>query len=194
MAPEPKSPRKRASKKAASENTDATSVDTEKKSRKKAVPTAVATPIFQAAPVATSKSSINQENEDNKDNKVKKNQKAPKEKESSQKDKPQDNFEDDDYEKMKNDFEKTKKEDNKYVKPNERKTKPFLFEFERVRILGERATQISMGAKPMIKNVDNLDPKIVAKMELENKVIPLIIIRELPNGLMEKWKISELNF
>ena len=29
-------------------------------------------------------------------------------------------------------------------------------------------------------------------MELENKVIPLIIIRELPNGAMEKWKISEL--
>ena len=92
MANEPKAPRKRASKKAASENTDATSVDTEKKSRKKAVPTAVATPIFQAAPVATSKSSINQEN---KDNKVKKNQKTSKEKESSQKDKPQDNFEDD---------------------------------------------------------------------------------------------------
>ena len=83
---------------------------------------------------------------------------------------------------------------NIYVKSEDRVTKPMLFEFERVRILGERATQISMGAKPMIKNVDNLDPKIVAKMELENKVIPLIIIRELPNGLMEKWKISELNF
>jgi DNA-directed RNA polymerase subunit K/omega len=80
----------------------------------------------------------------------------------------------------------------KYVKPEERVTKPMLFEFERVRILGERATQISMGAKPMIKNVDKLDPKTIAKMELEKKVIPLIVLRELPNGLIEKWKISEL--
>lgn len=88
--------------------------------------------------------------------------------------------------------EETNKQ-NIYVKSEDRVTKPILFEFERVRILGERATQLSMGAKPMIKNVDNLDPKTIAKMELENKVIPLIIIRELPNGAMEKWKISELN-
>lgn len=88
--------------------------------------------------------------------------------------------------------EETNKQ-NIYVKSEDRVTKSILFEFERVRILGERATQLSMGAKPMIKNVDNLDPKTIAKMELENKVIPLIIIRELPNGAMEKWKISELN-
>jgi len=81
----------------------------------------------------------------------------------------------------------------KYVKPEDRITKPYLFEFERVRILGERAKQISMGAKPMIKNVDTLDPKSIARLEIENKVIPLIILRELPDGRIEKWKISEFN-
>ena len=64
--------------------------------------------------------------------------------------------------------------------------------YERVRLLGERATQLSYGAKPMIKNVGNLDPKIIAKLELEAKLIPLIIIRTLPNGLKEKWRVSEL--
>ena len=50
MADEPKAPRKRASKKAA--DVDTTSeAPTEKKTRKKAVPAVVATPIFQAAPV-----------------------------------------------------------------------------------------------------------------------------------------------
>jgi len=83
---------------------------------------------------------------------------------------------------------------NKYVKPNERKTKPYLFEFERVRLLGDRARQLSMGAKPMIKNIEIMDPRAIAKLELEKKVIPLIILRELPNGLIEKWKVSELNF
>ena len=64
--------------------------------------------------------------------------------------------------------------------------------YERVRIIGERATQLSYGAKPMIKNVNNLEPKEIAKLELQEKLIPLIIIRTLPNGQKEKWKISEL--
>lgn len=83
---------------------------------------------------------------------------------------------------------------NKYVKPSERKTKPYLFEFERVRLLGDRARQLSMGAKPMIKNIEIMDPRAIAKMELEKKIIPLIVLRELPNGQIEKWKVSELNF
>jgi DNA-directed RNA polymerase I, II, and III subunit RPABC2 len=82
--------------------------------------------------------------------------------------------------------------DTKYVKSEDRITKSYLYEFERVRLLGERAKQISMGAKPMIKNVDKLDPKSIARLEIENKVIPLMILRELPDGRIEKWKINEL--
>ena len=61
MAKEPKAPRKRASKKSATENTDSTEntsnneVVTESKSRKKVIPAAVATPIFQAAPAVIEK-------------------------------------------------------------------------------------------------------------------------------------------
>jgi DNA-directed RNA polymerase subunit K/omega len=80
----------------------------------------------------------------------------------------------------------------KYVDPDKRLTKNFMTIYERVRLLGERAKQLSLGAKPMIKNVDNMNPKDVAKLELENKVIPLIIIRTLPNGVKEKWKVTEL--
>lgn len=85
-------------------------------------------------------------------------------------------------------------ENNIYVKSSERRTKPYLFEFEKVRLLGDRARQLSLGAKPMIKNIDVMNPKEIAKLELEKKVIPLIILRELPNGKIEKWKVSELNF
>ena len=79
-----------------------------------------------------------------------------------------------------------------FVEPSKRITKKFMTIYERVRILGERAKQLSLGAKPLIKGAENMDPKIVAKMELENKVIPLIIIRPLPNGQKEKWRVSEL--
>jgi DNA-directed RNA polymerase subunit K/omega len=80
----------------------------------------------------------------------------------------------------------------KYADPDKRVTKKYMTIYERVRLLGERAKQLSLGAKPMIKNVDNMNPKDIAKLELENKVIPLIIIRTLPNGVKEKWKVSEL--
>ena len=99
----------------------------------------------------------------------------------------EDNFEDEAEENM-ND------KNNKYVKPNERRTKPYLFEFERVRLIGDRACQLSFGAKPMIKDIEVMNPRAIAKLELEKKVIPLIVLRELPNGMIEKWKVSELNF
>ena len=79
-----------------------------------------------------------------------------------------------------------------YVDSSERITKPILSKYERVRILGERAKQISLGAKPMLKNVTTMDPKEIAKQELKLKVIPIVIIRTLPSGLKEKWKINEL--
>jgi len=90
------------------------------------------------------------------------------------------------------DEEQTRMETTKYVDSEKRVTKNFMTVYERVRLLGERAKQISLGAKPMIKNVQHLNPKEIAKLELEHKVLPLIIIRTLPNGLKEKWKISEL--
>ena len=79
-----------------------------------------------------------------------------------------------------------------FVESEKRITKNYMTVYERVRLLGERAKQLSLGAKPLIKGAENMDPKIVAKMELEQKIIPLIIIRTLPNGLREKWKVSEL--
>ena len=83
-------------------------------------------------------------------------------------------------------------ETNVFVDSEKRITKNYMTVYERVRLLGERAKQLSLGAKPLIKGAENMDPKIVAKMELEQKIIPLIVIRTLPNGQREKWKVSEL--
>jgi DNA-directed RNA polymerase subunit K/omega len=78
------------------------------------------------------------------------------------------------------------------AKTEERETKPVLTKYERVRVLGDRAKQLSLGAKPMLLNVDNMDPKAIAKLELERGVIPLIIEKVLPDGRRERWKVSEL--
>lgn len=84
------------------------------------------------------------------------------------------------------------KNTDQIVAAEERETKPILTKYERVRILGDRAKQLSLGAKPMLLNVDNMNPKEIAKLELERKVIPFIIEKTLPDGRRERWKLNEL--
>ncbi len=73
-----------------------------------------------------------------------------------------------------------------------RKTIPILSKYERTRIVGERAIQISMGAHPLVE-VGNLEnPVDIAEKELREKKIPYIIKRVLPNGLIELWSVDEL--
>lgn len=78
------------------------------------------------------------------------------------------------------------------IDKDNRVTKPILTIYERVRILGERAKQLSAGAKPMLKGTDDYTPKEIAKLELQYGVIPFIVERTLPNGIREQWKVSEL--
>ncbi|NYB52773.1 MAG: DNA-directed RNA polymerase subunit K [Methanobacteriaceae archaeon] len=48
-----------------------------------------------------------------------------------------------------------------------------LTRFEKARIIGARALQISMGAKPRVDVTPDLDPIDIATMELQKKVLPL---------------------
>lgn len=72
-------------------------------------------------------------------------------------------------------------------------TLPFLTKFEKARIIGLRAKQINNGAEPFIDIPDNiLEGYIIAEMELKEKKIPFIIVRPLPNGKKEYWKLEDL--
>ena len=83
-------------------------------------------------------------------------------------------------------------EDGEIYDPLHR-TLPFLTKFEKARILGERAKQINDGAKPMISITTNaIDGYLIALAELEQKAIPFIIKRPLPNGGCEYWKVKDL--
>ncbi len=50
-----------------------------------------------------------------------------------------------------------------------------LTRFEKARIIGARALQLSMGAQPIVDIPESLDPIDIATLELEKKVIPLNI-------------------
>lgn len=79
-----------------------------------------------------------------------------------------------------------------YIKPEDRRSVSHLTQYERVRILGDRTAQLAQGAKPMIKGADGMEPRIIAQLELESKMIPIKIIRPLPYGKKEIWSLSEL--
>lgn len=73
------------------------------------------------------------------------------------------------------------------------RTLPILTRYEKARVLGERARQINAGASPMIEVDPTLiDGYLIALKELEQKRIPFIIQRPLPNGTSEYWRVSDL--
>ncbi|CRG99894.1 DNA-directed RNA polymerase subunit I, putative [Plasmodium relictum] len=85
-------------------------------------------------------------------------------------------------------------------------TSPYLTKYEKARIIGTRALQISLNApltipietqndsnnKSEYDNYLNNDPLVIAEKELYNKSIPFILRRYLPNGSYEDWKLDEL--
>jgi DNA-directed RNA polymerase I, II, and III subunit RPABC2 len=76
---------------------------------------------------------------------------------------------------------------------NFHKTLPFVSKFEKARILGVRAKQINSGAAVMIDVPDHvIDGYMIAQMEYEQKKIPFIIKRPLPNGAVEYWKFADM--
>jgi len=73
-----------------------------------------------------------------------------------------------------------------------RTTTKYMTKYERARILGTRALQISMGAPVLVDLRGETDPLDIANKELQNGKIPLMIRRYLPDGSHEDWGIDEL--
>lgn len=75
------------------------------------------------------------------------------------------------------------------------RTVPFITKYEKAKILGERAKQINAGATPFVDvNQEIIDGYLIALAEFEQKKIPMIIRRPLPNGQSEYWKLEDLEF
>ncbi|TFK77319.1 RNA polymerase Rpb6 [Pluteus cervinus] len=71
-------------------------------------------------------------------------------------------------------------------------TTPYLTKYERARILGTRALQISMNAPVLVPLDGETDALQIAIKELSQRKIPLVIRRYLPDGSFEDWSVSEL--
>ncbi len=88
-----------------------------------------------------------------------------------------------------------KKSKSKIIPIKERLTSRFLTKYERAKIIGERAIQISNGSEVYIEVPEGIwDPLQIAEIELKQKKIPFTIRRYLPNGDYEDWEINDLIF
>ena len=79
-----------------------------------------------------------------------------------------------------------------YVTKEERQSGNRLTKYEMVRIIGERIKQLTMGAKPLIKNHKDLSYDRIAIEELKLNMTPFKIRRPLPNGKYELYSLDEL--
>lgn len=67
-----------------------------------------------------------------------------------------------------------------------------LSKYEKARVLGMRALQLSNGAVPMVEigNLKNVHD--IAEKELLEYKIPMIIKRKLPDGSSYSFRVSEM--
>jgi DNA-directed RNA polymerase I, II, and III subunit RPABC2 len=83
-------------------------------------------------------------------------------------------------------------DNDKMVDPNHR-SQPFLTLFEKTKILGFRANQLSQGARPYIDVPEYVTKAIeIAHLELEQRRLPFILKRPMPDGSFEYWRLSDL--
>jgi len=72
---------------------------------------------------------------------------------------------------------------------------PKLTRFERARIVGARALQISMGAPLLIEVPEGLRTSVdLAMKELETGVLPITIRRRLPDGTYQDIPVQWLKY
>ena len=73
------------------------------------------------------------------------------------------------------------------------RTYPFITKYEYARVIGIRAKQLNNGADPFVEVEPGIiDGYTIALKEMEQKKIPFIISRPLPNGGKEYWKLQDL--
>lgn len=72
-------------------------------------------------------------------------------------------------------------------------TLPFLTKYEKARIIGARAEQLDSGGQAFVAVEPHIiNGRTIAIMEFEQKKIPFILARPLPNGSIEYWDIRDL--
>jgi DNA-directed RNA polymerase I, II, and III subunit RPABC2 len=73
------------------------------------------------------------------------------------------------------------------------KSVPYLTQYEKTKIIGFRSNQLSQGARPLIQVPTHVtDVMDIARLELEQKRLPFLLKRPMPDGTYEYWRLADL--
>jgi len=76
--------------------------------------------------------------------------------------------------------------------PTKHTTRPLMTRFERAKIVGMRLEQLARGAPTLVDTSKCQSIREVVMKEIEEKKLPFIIVRSLPNGKKEYWRVADL--
>jgi DNA-directed RNA polymerase I, II, and III subunit RPABC2 len=88
----------------------------------------------------------------------------------------------------------TTDEINERILNRPKKSIPYLNKYEKARIFGLRLQQLADGAKPCVDTTGLKNIHEIVQKEYSECKMPFIIVRSLPNGEKEYWKLEEFKY
>ena len=78
--------------------------------------------------------------------------------------------------------------------PTKNTTRPIMSKYEKAKIVGVRIQQIARGAETLVnvKLLDHPTVRDIVLAELDQKVLPFVVVRTLPNGVKEHWRVKDM--
>lgn len=76
--------------------------------------------------------------------------------------------------------------------PSKNTSRNVITRFERTKVLGVRMEQLARGAPAYVDTTGMKDVRTIALKELEERKIPFIISRQMPNGKKEYWRLEDM--
>lgn len=77
--------------------------------------------------------------------------------------------------------------------PKKNTTKPILSKYEKTKIIGFRMEQLARGAEPYVEIHDRqFEPSEIAMRELQERKLPFMVRRTLPNGQTEIFRLCDM--
>ena len=76
--------------------------------------------------------------------------------------------------------------------PLKNTTRNIMSKYEKAKIIGMRIQQLANGATTLVDTSKLKSVQEIVYAELEQKVLPFIVIRALPNGTSEYWKVKDM--
>lgn len=76
--------------------------------------------------------------------------------------------------------------------PAKNKSKNIMSRYEKAKIMGLRLQQLAGGAEPTIDTTNFKNIRDIALEELKQRKLPFMIVRNLPLGVKEYWKLEDM--